>query len=213
MFPVIKFVKSLLKKLYYRILDPLRLVVLARCESMVAEERFARDKLMEELQNIKIDNQNMKVCLDQQLEYIAVLRRMGLHEMLSHYESSKLRFPEVVLAAAADVVLGMEPSSASAKYKVPAHEIIYWAGFMLEKLNVHERPQFERAAVMSIADERLTLAALDAGQNDIDLLENQIAFNMKTAQHREAAINVEVTRLKEVLSLEQLSGTRAVAGK
>jgi hypothetical protein len=206
-------VKSFLKKLYYRILNPLRLLVQSRCEAMVAEERSAREELVEQLQRIQIDNQNIKQRLDEQLEYVAELRRKGLHEMLSHYESNKLRLPETVLAAAADVVRGMEPSIASTKHKVPAHEIIYWSSLLSAKLNANGSNKIDQAAAISTAASPSTGDASDAEQNAIQLLENQLQFNMKTSLHREEAINLEMSRLEEELRLEKYSDMRAVSAK
>jgi hypothetical protein len=206
-------VKSLLKKLYYRILNPLRLLVQARCEAMVAEERSAREELVEQLQRIQIDNQNIRERLDEQLEYVAELRLKGLHEMLSHYQSNKLRLPETVLAAVADVVRGMEPSIASTKHKVPAHEIIYWSSLLFEKLNANGSNKIDQTSAISTAASQSTSYVSDVEQHAIQLLENQLQFNMKTSLHREEAINLEITRLEEELRLEKYSGMRAVSGK
>lgn len=179
----------------------------------MAEERSAREELVEQLQRIQIDNQNIRERLDEQLEYVAELRLKGLHEMLSHYQSNKLRLPETVLAAVADVVRGMEPSIASTKHKVPAHEIIYWSSLLFEKLNANGSNKIDQTSAISTAASQSTSYVSDVEQHAIQLLENQLQFNMKTSLHREEAINLEITRLEEELRLEKYSGMRAVSGK
>ena len=206
-FAIVNFVKSLLKKIYYRILDPLRRLVILQCEQMVHSERVAREKLGEEIHRIQIERTNLIEQVEKQAEYIAELHQKGLHEMLSHYAANKLRLPETVLAAAADVARGMEPSLASVKHKAPAHEIIYWSQLLLKEIQDEKASDGQRVLPPALAME-----VQPTRHDEIELLENQLAFIVKNSMHREQASNIEIKRLKEELHLEKHNRGQVVAG-
>jgi hypothetical protein len=49
--------------------------------------------------------------------------------------------------------------------------------------------------------------------DEIELLENQLAYNGKNFLDREQASSIEISRLKEELALEKSNKMRIVAGK
>jgi hypothetical protein len=150
-----------------------------------------------------------------QSEYIAELHRRGLSEMLSHYAVNRLRLPETVLAAAAAVARGMEPSVASMKHEVPASEIIYWSQILSKELKSEglEGSSKMRGVVPASLKSADSNFAAELCLEDIELLENQLAYNAKNFLDREQASSKEISRLKEALALEKHNNIRIVAGK
>jgi hypothetical protein len=129
--------------------------------------------------------------------------------VLSRHAANGTAEPEIVLSAVSDLLSGMEPSIASSIHGVSAAEIIAWARMLTDKTEQSKSIAAENVEVCANPDSlKPTLA-------DIQLLENQLAFNHKLFVDRERSSVLEIARLEKELKLSNghLTLNRAAAGK
>jgi hypothetical protein len=156
------------------------------------------------LHNVSVENEKLSKMLRAQGEYIDLLQKHGLHELLASHELKETLPPTRVAAALGDVASGLEPALASQLHGVPTDEIVSCLAVFTERLRKNQT-QIKERELPPAANEHSTITS------DAELLQRQLEFNALNSTARERANSLQIARLTEELNLERHATSRNLA--
>lgn len=157
--------------------------MLAELRSTIEVEIAEQNKLLAELQQRVSELQRVT---ENQAAYLSRLSGAGLHQMLARFPKSLVNESNVVVAALADVINGMEPSNASTKHGIPSDVLVEWA----HQLRAQE-----------LAGGESSDSSARSPNDYAGLLEEQLIYNAKQARDKESVLTLECARLQQELAL------------
>jgi hypothetical protein len=121
-------VKTLLKKCCLWLAAPLLRQIDKRCESLDSKQSEQLNALKLKLEHLEGVLSDMSRGLTARNDYIDLLQKNGLHEIIAYHANLTNTSADKVAAVLGDMASGMEPSIASRIHDVNPDDIVRWFG-------------------------------------------------------------------------------------
>ncbi len=193
-----------IKKYFLWLASPLLRQIDKRCESSNLKQSEHLTALKLKLNCLEGELSELSRALAERNNYIDLLNKSGLHEIIACHANPASASPEKVAA-----VLGDVASTAARMHNQDLVEIARW--FATFKAHIRETEFIQTPHAQTFCSSAGSSHEQDA--ESTALIQRQLEFNAKNSFDRERAASLQIARLTKELELEKQLGLRTLADR